>query len=230
MDQILSNGLWRAYNQYKDIGLTEMSVFPAEGKCSVDYICDQQLENGYIYAIDLADYFIQSVWSGHTMIMYWCLDGFDYNKNCGFWDLRDKKYKLRPWYFMFKLISNYFHSYQSIQIIDIKQTKNAKILLIKKQNNIWSLLIISRKDGVIKFKLSDYIRTEKQNEIDILKYHFSNQYKQSNFTKISIAKLNVNQFQQYLLANSLIIITNEISPFIILCSVWLNFLAQQQQI
>ena len=211
LSQQIGHGIPRRSSFLSDIGLTEMSQFPAEGKCNVDYPCEGQLNaaDNFAYAIDLADYFVQSVLSGHTMILYWCLDGFDMNKNCGFWDNRDKQYRLRPWFFIWKLISVYFGSLQKVQILNYKQPEIGRILLIKGED-YWSMMIINRGSKSLKFDMSTLVAFELPNDMEnCSKFEFRDIYESGKIDYIIMEEKLGNDISIEITPDSATILTNK---------------------
>ena len=72
--------------------------------------------NSYAYGLDMFDYGIQAALGGEASAMAWCVDGFDYNKNCGMWDISGLNggTTLRPWFYSWSLLNRYFPSNATI--------------------------------------------------------------------------------------------------------------------
>lgn len=72
--------------------------------------------NSYAYGLDMFDYGIQAAIAGESSAMAWCVDGFDYHKNCGMWDISGLNggTTLRPWFYSWSLLNRYFPSNATI--------------------------------------------------------------------------------------------------------------------
>jgi hypothetical protein len=64
------------------------------------------------YGLYALDYGIQAASSGASAAMAWSLDGFDYGKDSGMWQITgiDGGITLRPWYYTWSLLCRYFRA------------------------------------------------------------------------------------------------------------------------
>jgi hypothetical protein len=71
----------------------------------------------FAYGLDMFDYGIQVLRSGASGALAWCLDGFDFGKNCGMWDVTGNHggTALRPWFYSWSLLSRFFPPGASIR-------------------------------------------------------------------------------------------------------------------
>eukprot|EP01083_Nonionella_stella_P088551 246872_1 len=205
--QMLSGGLYGRLDRYKTVALTAMSMFKKEGMSQDDLT----IANSFVFALDLIDYLIQSVFTGHTVIMFWCLDGFADNKDCGFWDLRNKKFEPRPWYFAFKLISNYFHFKPAdgkLEIINIKQPRHGRILFIQRRKD-WRMLVLNRNVNVLNLTihLKDYMNHTQECK-SLVQLEMSYKYKYTNYTKMHGVSCEHGWLYLEIDADSVVLISN----------------------
>lgn len=73
-----------------------------------------------LYGLLAIDYAIQAANTGISGSLAWCLDGYDYNKDSGMWQISGQfgGIKLRPWYYTWSLMSRYFQAGGIVYPID----------------------------------------------------------------------------------------------------------------
>jgi len=114
-------------NSNKPVFLSESGFMSATDSGGIDYwythdpIPEINPTSGR-YALLAFDYGIQVARSGESGALAWSLDGFDYGKDPGMWNISGNNggIKLRPWYYSWSLLCRYFPSEGIIYPINFK--------------------------------------------------------------------------------------------------------------
>ncbi len=110
------------------------------------------------YALLAFDYGIQVARSGESGALAWSLDGFDYGKDPGMWNVAGNNggIKLRPWYYSWSLLCHYFPSGGIIYPINFKSPSIRGVALEQKiqDKSHWTFAFVNWGDMEVKTKVS----------------------------------------------------------------------------
>jgi hypothetical protein len=110
------------------------------------------------YALLAFDYGLQVARSGESGALAWSLDGFDYGKDPGMWNLSGNNggIQLRPWYYSWSLLCRYFPSGGIIYPINFKSSSIRGLALEQRIQNKshWTFAFINWGDLEVETKVS----------------------------------------------------------------------------
>lgn len=110
------------------------------------------------YGLLAFDYGIQVARSGQSGALAWSLDGYDYGKDPGMWNIAGNNggIKLRPWYYSWSLLCRYFPASGTIYPINFKTSTLRGVALEQKvlDKSHWTFAFINWGDTEIETNFS----------------------------------------------------------------------------
>jgi hypothetical protein len=98
----------------------------------------------FAYGLDMFDHGVQVLRSGASGALAWCLDGFDFGKNCGMWDATGNHggTALRPWFYSWSLLCRFFPPGASIR--SIPEPADVRIAAASIGTVGWTFALVNR--------------------------------------------------------------------------------------
>jgi hypothetical protein len=110
------------------------------------------------YGLLALDYGIQVARSGESGALAWSLDGYDYGKDPGMWNIAGNNggIKLRPWYYSWSLLCRYFPSGGTIYPINFNSNLARGVAIEKKvlDQSHWTFALVNWGEKEIKTHFS----------------------------------------------------------------------------
>ena len=110
------------------------------------------------YALLAFDYGIQVARSGESGALAWSLDGYDYGKDPGMWDIAGNNggIKLRPWYYTWSLLCRYFPAGGIIYPVNFTSSSVRGVALEQRiqVKSHWSLAFVNWSELEVETKIS----------------------------------------------------------------------------
>lgn len=109
------------------------------------------------YGLLAFDYGVQVARSGESGALAWSLDGYDYGKDPGMWNIAGTNggITLRPWYYTWSLMCRYFPSGSTIYPINLSSRLIRGVAMKKSENNAahWSFAFVNWDQNEIEINL-----------------------------------------------------------------------------
>ncbi|MFM6994731.1 MAG: hypothetical protein ACKOWO_06430 [Sediminibacterium sp.] len=111
----------------------------------------------WIYGLLALDYGIQVARSGESGALAWSLDGYDYGKDPGMWNIAGNNggIKFRPWYYTWSMLCRYFPPGGTLYPISFNSNKTRGVSIEQKSQNKshWSFAFVNWEEKEIEAQI-----------------------------------------------------------------------------